>query len=53
MIMSTWYPNEEEFKDKVGVSKYMTTTFSPPVQYLTIMLCWLHSEEDSTHLKSN
>lgn len=51
VLMNPWYQEEEYFKDKVGISKYNTTPFIPPIQYLTVMLSWLHEEADCMFFK--
>ena len=51
-VMKPWYKEEDDFKDRARIKKYIPRPFISPVQYLTAMLSWLHGEEDYTNFKS-
>ena len=51
-VMKNWYKEEEDFKDRVGVTKYSPKTFISLAQYLTSMLSRLHRGDDCTNFKS-
>ena len=51
-VMQPWYKDENDFKDRVGITNYIPLPFISPVQYLTAMLSRLHGEADCTNFKS-
>lgn len=50
--MKSWYQEEDDFKDRVGIMKYSPIPFISSVKYLMTMLSWLHGEVDCTYFKS-
>lgn len=51
-VMKPWYKDRDNFKDRVGITKYSPRPFISPVQYLETMLSLLHGEADYTNFKS-
>ena len=51
-VMKPWYKDENDFKDRAKITKYIPLKFISPVQYLTAMLSVLHGEADYTNFKS-
>ena len=52
MLVKSWYQEEGDSKDQVGVSMYTIVSFIPPMQNLTVMLSRLLGEADSTLFKA-
>lgn len=50
-LMKDWYREEESFKDRVDITKYIPKEFNLPAQFLTAMLSHLHGEADCTTFK--
>lgn len=51
-VMNPWYKDKDDFKDRVGITKFNPKKFISLAQYLTTMLSLLHKEVDCTNFKS-
>lgn len=51
-VMKPWHKEEDDFKDRVGITKYSPCPFISLVQHLTTMLSQLHGEVGYTNFKS-
>lgn len=51
-VMKAWYKDDNDFKYRAGITKYIPLKFISLIQYLTAMLSRLHGETDCTNFKS-
>lgn len=50
-VMKPWYKDEDDFKDRPKITKYIPLKFISLAQYLTVMLSLLHREANCTNFK--